>query len=296
MTTNLIEAAERARDALEQIRDREGGWTYEIAQKAAAKLTAAIEAAKEVEPAIDSAWNRFNQALSYGSDAPYPGMAQAFENHFGQSWRDRDWRGETATWAASWKAAVDSYAEWEKMQLSWKEAVINELIVGHIYNSSHENNPRKAVQDAITWNCQAALDPLVSSDAQALIDRGATESRAEIEAQVREECAQICERIKDEYQESESRKYPELKSDAETGAFDCAAAIRASKPTAPNLEQGKVERDAARIDTPGEMDAAFEHWYRTKFKPAMERGPFDKYVARQAWFAAMLNDAKEGKG
>lgn len=50
MTTNLIEAAERARDALEQIRDREGGWTYEIAQKAAAKLTAAIEAAKKVEP------------------------------------------------------------------------------------------------------------------------------------------------------------------------------------------------------------------------------------------------------
>ncbi len=75
--------------------------------------------------------------------------------------------------------------------------------------------------------------------------------------------------------------------------------VRASKDSSSNInqssEQGKVEQDAARIDTPGEMDAAFEHWYRTKFKPAMERGQFDKYVARQAWFAAMLNDAKEGK-
>lgn len=71
-------------------------------------------------------------------------------------------------------------AKWEKEQLTWKEAVLNELIVCHIYNSSHDNDPRKAVQDAITCNCQVALDPTVSSEAQALIDRGAVESRAEI--------------------------------------------------------------------------------------------------------------------
>lgn len=60
----------------------------------------------------------------------------------------------------------------------WKEAVLNELIVGHIYQAAHDSNPRKAVQDAITWHTQVALDPLVSSDAQALIDRGASEERA----------------------------------------------------------------------------------------------------------------------
>ena len=38
-------------------------------------------------------------------------------------------------------------------------------------------------------NCQIALDPTVSSEAQALIDRGAVESRAEIEAKVLEEAA-----------------------------------------------------------------------------------------------------------
>jgi hypothetical protein len=39
-------------------------------------------------------------------EAPYPGMAAAFEAHTGQSWTDRDWRAETATWAAAWEAAL----------------------------------------------------------------------------------------------------------------------------------------------------------------------------------------------
>ena len=53
----------------------------------------------------------------------------------------------------------------------WRDAVENELIVAHILNGSHAD-PRKAVQDAISWNVQVALDPAVSSDAQALIERG----------------------------------------------------------------------------------------------------------------------------
>ena len=52
----------------------------------------------------------------------------------------------------------------------WKEAVLNELIVAHIYTKEHETNPLKAIRDAITWNCQVALDPAVSSDAQRLRD------------------------------------------------------------------------------------------------------------------------------
>ena len=59
----------------------------------------------------------------------------------------------------------------------WKEAVISELVCCHIYNAAHENDPRKALHDAISWNVQVALDPQVSSDAQALIDRGAAAER-----------------------------------------------------------------------------------------------------------------------
>ena len=54
----------------------------------------------------------------------------------------------------------------------WKDAVIDELVVCHIYNKEHDGDPRKAIHDAISWNVQVALDPLVSSDAQALIDKG----------------------------------------------------------------------------------------------------------------------------
>lgn len=58
----------------------------------------------------------------------------------------------------------------------WREAVLDELIVSHIYRAEHDNNPKLAIQDAITWNCKVALDPEVSSDAQALVARGASQS------------------------------------------------------------------------------------------------------------------------
>lgn len=64
----------------------------------------------------------------------------------------------------------------------WKQAVINELVVAHIYQAKHDTDPRRAIQDAISWNTDVALDPLVSSDAQKLIDRGAAEERARSQA------------------------------------------------------------------------------------------------------------------
>lgn len=130
-------------------------------------------------------------------------------------------------------AAIEAAKSVEREQLTWKEAVLNELIVCHIYNSSHDNDPRKAMQDAITCNCQIALDPTVSSDAQALINRGAVESRAEIEAKVLEEAAKEtghCWRCK-----------------ADDTLNGMAADRRVSKPSAPNIEHAsEVERDAAR--------------------------------------------------
>ena len=65
----------------------------------------------------------------------------------------------------------------------WKSAVIDELITSWAITAEHETNPRKAVQDAISWEVQIALDPMVSSDAQKLIDSG--------KAKHYEECAVI---------------------------------------------------------------------------------------------------------
>lgn len=53
----------------------------------------------------------------------------------------------------------------------WKNAVIDELVCCYIYQQEHEHDPRKAIQDIIKWNCDVALEPAVSSDAQALVDR-----------------------------------------------------------------------------------------------------------------------------
>ena len=48
-----------------------------------------------------------------------------------------------------------------------------------------------------------------------------------VAASEREACAKLCEEVEDEYREHESLKYAELKTDAETGASDCAYRIRA---------------------------------------------------------------------
>ena len=49
---------------------------------------------------------------------------------------------------------------------------------------------------------------------------------AEAVAREREACAVLCEDISDEYQRREGRRFPELKTDAEYGAGECARAIR----------------------------------------------------------------------
>jgi hypothetical protein len=54
----------------------------------------------------------------------------------------------------------------------WQEAVTDELVCLHIYQAKHDTDPRGALKDAINYHVEIALDPQVSSDAQALIDRG----------------------------------------------------------------------------------------------------------------------------
>lgn len=53
-----------------------------------------------------------------------------------------------------------------------------------------------------------------------------------------EEAAKVCEGIDDKYGEDEGGRWPELKSDAQTGARDCESAIRA-------LANPTTERPAA---------------------------------------------------
>ena len=67
-----------------------------------------------------------------------------------------------------------------------------------------------------------ATDTAVAQFVGTLEDFAALVAAAE-----REACAKVCEKISDEYDENEGRKYAELRTDAATGGRDCASAIRA---------------------------------------------------------------------
>jgi hypothetical protein len=57
--------------------------------------------------------------------------------------------------------------------------LIDRLVVLHIYRKEHETDTALALKDLIDYEVQIALDPQVSSDAQALIDRGREAMRQE---------------------------------------------------------------------------------------------------------------------
>ena len=93
----------------------ESDWPeYEPTWKAIeARVMGAQPAPSEQDASVRKAWARFSHELHRSPDAPYPGMADAFEQHFSQSFIDREWRAEATTWAAAWKAAKSHGAKGE---------------------------------------------------------------------------------------------------------------------------------------------------------------------------------------
>jgi len=73
---------------------------------------------------------------------------------------------EYLAWLA-WKAALAHPPRNE-----WREAVHDELVTTWTFSAENKDDPRKALQDIINWHVSVSLDPAVSSDAQALIERG----------------------------------------------------------------------------------------------------------------------------
>ena len=90
-----------------------------------AEIAAEAQQAELVdERVIDRTWVRFCGAFGDGPDAPYPGMIAAFETHYGQSFRDKEWRTEAACWAAAWsKATARADAKNDSYRLDALEAV-----------------------------------------------------------------------------------------------------------------------------------------------------------------------------
>jgi len=77
--------------------------------------------------------------------------------------------------------------------VSWKDAVIEELITCGIYNTDeHESNPQKAVKDLLAWEISAALDPQISPEAKKLLDTS-PETVTEAVLAERKGCKAVCE-------------------------------------------------------------------------------------------------------
>ena len=91
----------------EVVHNGESAGLYDILEQGALvySLPGAQPAQSREDEAVRKAWARFSNELHRSHDAPYPGMSEAFEQHFSQSFADREWRAESATWAAAWKAA-----------------------------------------------------------------------------------------------------------------------------------------------------------------------------------------------
>lgn len=63
---------------------------------------------------------------------------------------------------------------------TWKEALENEAVISWCYTEENKDDPRKMLDDIIYTSTTWALDPAISSDAEALIQRGRDESMARI--------------------------------------------------------------------------------------------------------------------
>jgi len=64
--------------------------------------------------------------------------------------------------------------------IPWKQAIDDGLVTIESTTDSFET-PRKALDALIDWHVSVAIDPRVSSEAQALIDRGRAEAQADAE-------------------------------------------------------------------------------------------------------------------
>lgn len=67
----------------------------------------------------------------------------------------------------------------------WRDAIWEARTGAGLDGFGDDADPRAVLKEAIDWRVQIALDPAVSEEAQALIDRGA--------AAEREGCAKLCD-------------------------------------------------------------------------------------------------------
>lgn len=122
----------------------------------------------EQDTSVRKAWARFSNELHRSPNAPYPGMSEAFEQHFSQSFTDREWRAESAMWAAAWKAAKRHEAQAQPAPSApegWLRTIDEALIVAHIGVANADDTYAQAkskLDTLIGFHVDVATDPAVN--------------------------------------------------------------------------------------------------------------------------------------
>lgn len=103
--------------------------------------------------------------------------------HFDKGWyqRDKPERNGIPLYAHPAPPSDEARAQVAKLN-QWRECVIDQLIVGCIYCGDHDDDPRKAISDLISWEVTIALDPSVSSEARTLVSKHTAKLEAELAA------------------------------------------------------------------------------------------------------------------
>jgi len=73
---------------------------------------------------------------------------------------------------------IEAVLEQKEQTNLWRDAVDDELVSLHMVAS---DDPRESIRRLIDWHCAVQIDPLVSSAAQELIERGKREAQSEQE-------------------------------------------------------------------------------------------------------------------
>ena len=119
------------------------------------------EGKKKIDDAVDKAWGRFCAAMP-DDQSPYPGMAKAFEVHYGVSWTDRDWRNEQSTWAAAWRMAWDRRATvLDAEQDAARLDFLDSIGAAYGFEDTHEGN--RWMIDGPFNSLRAAIDAAIDN-------------------------------------------------------------------------------------------------------------------------------------
>lgn len=118
------------------------------------------------DESVRKSWARFSHELHRSPDAPYPGMSEAFEQHFSQSFTDREWRAEASTWAAAWKAAKRHRPHpTPSVPDGWLRAIDEALVTAHIGVANAEDTYEQAkakLDNLIGFHVDVDTDPVVN--------------------------------------------------------------------------------------------------------------------------------------